>query len=176
MKFYAYLVNSVVHAKLSKVDFEKFLQESKYCTYIKNIFPGAMYNSNALALSVFKSGVVTVIGKTEEKNAKNAIHEFVKYIQNQRLHDGVFIELPKTVNLVYCLVPKDKIVVNFERLILMGAKTVPSFKAVEMKLESDCTARIYQNGKVILEGIKKAKLSDAACELNELICKKNNSS
>ncbi len=176
MKFYAYLVNIVVRAKLSQIDFEKILQKSKDCTYIKHMYPGAMYNSNARALAIFKSGVVTVIGKTEEKDAKDAIHEFVRYVQNQGLHDGVFLELPKTVNLVYHFVPKDKIAVNFERLILMGAKSVPYFKAVEMKLESDCTAMIYQNGKVVLKGIKKAKLSDAACELNGLICENNNSS
>lgn len=175
MKFYAYLVNVVVSAKLSQVDFEKILQNSKHCTYIKNMYPGAMYASNALAIPIFKSGVVTVVGKTEEKNAKNAIQEFVKYFQNQGLHDGVFTELPKTVNSVYCLIPEDKISLNFERLILMGAKTVPSFDAVEMVLESNCTAMIYQNGKVLLKGIKKSKLSDAACELNEIICKNNSS-
>ncbi len=174
MKFYAYLVNVMVSAKLSQVDFEKILQKSKHCTYIKSMYPGAMYASDALAISVFKSGTVTVVGKAEEKNAKNVLREFVKHVQDQGLHDGVFLELPKTVNFVYFLVPKDRILLNFERLILMGAKTVPPFEAVEMVLESSgCTAMIYQNGKVLLKGIKKEKLSDAACELNEIICENN---
>lgn len=171
MKFYAYLVNVVATAKLSQVDFEKILQESKHCTYIKNMYNGAMYSSNELAVSLFKSGVITAIGKTEERIAKTAIREFVKFIQSQGLHDGVFLELPKTVNLVYYLRPQDEISVNFERLILMGAKNVPSFEAVEMMLQSNCTARIYQNGKVLLKGIRKEKLSDAACELNEIMCR-----
>lgn len=170
VRFYAYLENVVVRAKLSDIDFEKILKKSKYCTYIKNMFPGAMYLCNSLATSIFKSGTITVIGKTEEKNAKNTIFDFVKFMQDQGLHDGVFLELPKIVNSIYRLVPDEKVSVNFERLILMGAKTVPSFDAVEMVLESGCTAMIYRKGNVvILKGVKKEKLSDAACELHEIL-------
>lgn len=169
MRFYAYLENVVVRAKLSDINFEKILQKSKHCTYIKNMFPGAMYLCNSLATSIFKSGTITVIGKTEGKNAKIAIFDFVRFIQDQGLHDGVFLEQPKIVNSIYRLVPDEEISIDFEKLILRGAKTVPSFDAVKMVLESDCTAMIYRKGNVILKGVQKKKLSDAACELNEIM-------
>ena len=158
MQFLARPVLNIIKGKFFNIDWEKILKKSEFATYIPDMFSVIQYKCGPATLSLYRSGITTAAGKIDFEIANEAIKIFSEFLQRQDLHDGAFDTDPVVANSVYQLLPVKPVKINLKALMDAGGMEASVFHAVDIKLDSGSTARVYSSGAVTLKGTRSERL------------------